>query len=509
MKKIALILCSGINIRLKEICFDRPQCLLSVCGQTLIRRFINQFWDYVDKFYLASGNNTPKIRQEFPVIDKIHFLDFDGKQMHGSGEALQQSLIEIKNLENSEYSLVILEGDLVISDLAINRFIENKSPLKFMCVDKKINDHDDAIVRTNQGFRFTKERNDNWLMLGKFIGVTEISFAIANSMLVDKYVPEQYAEWITNYTSHMFDPILAKHEEAMEIDTPEDYSSVLHNYNIKPTKDIFDSYVLHFNQGLQSFIGVYDVIGAKVARQMGLSGLYLGSYQISSAYGKKDNADFSIKESFNTARNIRYAGIEMPMIMDGMSGYQNLDELKQISKEVYDLKIGGFCVDDLSDSHKCSMNVDFDPSLLSLDRYKNKIDTLREYLPSTCKIIARTELLNITDDLSTIRHRLLEIDSMGADILLPHYVKQNIHFLEEVLNGISFKTPLMIIPSRLLDIDKRYWKNLGYEYVIYANADLRLRIEKLEQLYEELTIHNSISAEMLEPNALTYMYDFG
>ncbi len=509
MKKIALILLFNTNNCLKDICFDYPKCLLSVCGQTLIRRFVNQFWNYVDEFYIASGNNTPQIKQEFPIIDKIHFLDFDGKEMHGSGKTLQHSLIEIQNSETTEYSLLILEDDLVITDLAINRFIENKNPLKFICVNKKITSHDDAIIRTHQGFRFTKERNDSLTMLGKYIGVIEISFSIVNSMLKDNDVPEQYAEWITNYTNHMFFPVLANHEEAMEIDTPEDYSVVLHNYNIKPTKDVFNSSMLHFDQGLQSFVGVYDVIGAKVACQMGLNGLYLGSYQISSAKGKKDNEDFSIKESLDIARDIRHAGIEMPMIIDGMSGYQNLDELKYISKQISDLKIGGICVDDLADNHKCSMNEDFAPNLLSIDKYRNKLNTLRMYLPSTCKIIARTEILHITNNLYTICHRLLEIDSMNADILLPHYVKQDIHFLEEALNKISLKTPLMIIPSRLLNIDKRHWKKLGYEYVIYANANLRLRTEKLEQLYEELTIHNSISEKMLEPNILSHMYDFG
>lgn len=192
-----------------------------------------------------------------------------------------------------------------------------------------------------------------------------------------------------------------------------------------------------------------------------------------------------------------------------MSGYQSLDELKYISEQMSDLKIGGFCIDDLADNHKCSMNEDFAPNLLSVDKYKTKINMLRKHLPSTCKIIARTEILHITDNLDTIRHRLLEFDSMSIDILLPHYVKQDIHFLEKTLNEISLKTPLMIIPSRLLNIDKHHWKRMGYEYIIYANADLRLRTEKLEQLYEELTIQNSISEKMLEPNALSYMYDFG
>lgn len=509
MKKIALILLSKTNNFFKEICFDRPKCLLSVCGQTLIRRLVNQFWDYVDEFYIASRNNTSEIRQEFPVIDKIHFLDFNGKEMHGSGEILKHSLVEIQNLENDEYSLLIVEDDLVISDLAITRFIENKNPLKFMYVDKTINAHDNAIIRTNQGFRFTKERNDNWIMFGKYIGVTEISFSIVTNMVKDDNVPEQYIEWVINYTDHTFIPVQVKYEEATEINTPEDYSAVLHNYNIKPTKDVFNSYMLHFDQGLQSFVGVYDVIGAKVACQMGLNGLYLGSYQISSAKGKRDSEDFSIRESLSIAKDIRYAGIEMPMIIDGMSGCENIDELKQISKQIADLKIGGFCIDDLADNHKCSMNEDFAPKLLPIDKYKNRLNTLRMYLPSTCKIIARTEILHITNNFDTIRHRLLEIDSMNADILLPHYVKQDINFLEETLNEISLKTPLMIIPSRLLNIDKRHWKKLGYEYIIYANADLRLRTEKLEQLYEELTIHNSISKKMLEPNILSHMYDFG
>lgn len=510
MKRIALILFTRSNSHIKEICFDRPKCLLSVCGQTLIRRIISQFWDYADKFYIASGgDNIMKIKNELPFIDKIHFLSFNEKEIYRSGKILQYALLEIQTVEDKDYSLLVIDGDLVITDLAINKFIENKSPLKFMYVDGIISEHDDKIMSAPQGFYFTKEQQDNWVMLDKCIGIIELSFSVVENMLHDNEIPKQYVEWIARYTNSTFTPIQVINKDAVKISTDKDYSAILHNYNIRPVKDVFDPYRIHFGQELQIFVGVYDVIGAKIARQMGIGGLYLGSYQISAATGKKDTEDFSIKESLKIASNIRYAGIEMPIIIDAMSGFQNLGDLKEISKQVSDLKIGGFCVDDLSSNHKCSMNEDFAPSLLSLDKYKKKIDTLRMYLPDTCKIIARTEILHITKDLATIRHRLTEIDSMGADILLPHYVNQNIHFLEEVLKETSFKTPLMIIPSRLLNIDKLHWKELGYEYIIYANVDIRLRTEKLEQLYEELTIKNSISEEMLEPNSLFHMYDFG
>ena len=192
MKKIVLILSSGTNSRIKDICFDRPKCLLSVCGQTLIRRVINQFWDYADDFYIASGNNTEKIKQEIPELSNIHFLKFEGKELSNNGQTLKYSLDHIEENENEEYSLIILESDIVVTDEVIKRFINSKNILKFISVNKDINNNDDAIVRTETGYRFTKERNDNWYLLGKFIGITELSNNIVKKMIYDIEIPEHY-----------------------------------------------------------------------------------------------------------------------------------------------------------------------------------------------------------------------------------------------------------------------------------------------------------------------------
>lgn len=507
MKKIAIILAAGKNTRIKSICYDRPKCLLSVCGQPLINRLINQFTDYVDEFYVAAGSNASKISSVLPPLSNIHILDFCGKDLYGNGMTLQHS---IKEITYTDTSVVILESDIVLSDATVEKFTSDNHPLKFISVDKKMNLHDDAIIQTETGYRFTKERKNDWKILGKYIGVTELTPSILEKIEVDTNVPEHYAEFISRYSSLDFQLISVPIEDAMEIDDEKDYSYVLNNHQIKPTAERYDPFILHFDQGLQTFVGVYDVIGAKIARQYGIDGLYLGSYQISSAIGKKDDKEFHIKDALSVAKEIRYSNINMPIILDGMSGFDsNLQDMDFISQAIAECKISGICIDDVKDSHTCSMNTDFKPELLSVEDFERRISLARKYLGKNCKIIARTEIMNISDDKRIIQKRINDLQHIDADIVLPHYVGGNFQLLEDVIQGISLTLPLMIIPSRLLKISKKEWSELGYQYLVYANLDIRLRTYALEHLYEQISTANDINDNLSDICKLKDVYDFG
>lgn len=507
MKKIAIILAAGKNTRIKSICYDRPKCLLSVCGQTLINRLINQFTDYVDEFYVAAGSNASKIASVLPPLANIHILDFDGEDFCGNGMTLQHSIGEITHADTS---VVILESDIVLSDATVKKFTSDNHPQKFVSVKKEMNSQDDAIIQTETGYRFTKERKPGWKILGKFIGVTELTPSTLNKIEADKNVPEHYAEFISRYSSFDFHLISVPIEDAMEIDDEKDYSYVLNNHQITPTTERFDPYELHIDQGLQTFVGVYDVIGAKIARQYGIDGLYLGSYQISSAIGKKDDKEYHIKDALSVAKEIRYANINMPIILDGMGGFDNdLQDIATISQAITDYRIAGICIDDIKDSHACSMNADFKPELLSIEKFEKRISFIKQYLGKNCKIIARTEIMNISDDKRIIQKRIKDLQHLEADILLPHYVGENFRLLEDVLKGISPTLPLMIIPSRLLNISKREWSELGYQYLVYANLDIRLRTYALEHLYEQISTANDINDNLSDIYKLKDVYDFG
>lgn len=508
MKRIAIILAAGTNSRIKDICFDRPKCLLSVCGQSLIRRIVNQFWDYVDEFYIAAGRNADKIKNEFPRLNNIHILDFEGKEFYGNGMTLKHA---IESIQERIDSLLILESDIIISDATICKFIDVDSPSKFICVKKNINDHDDAIIQTSTGYRFTKERNANWRILGKFIGVTELPSSIVEKIANDKNIPLHYTEFISRYSTLDFKAIKATLNNAMEIDSREDYSFVLNNYNIKSVNDKFNPYQLRVNQGFQTYVGVYDVIGAKIAKQMGADGLFLGSYQISSAKGKKDTDDFTIWESLDVARDIRHANVKMPIILDGMSGVRNCEELCKLADKISELKIGGICIDNLKSPHQCSLNGNFQPQLLNVNEYNEKFKLYRQYLDTNCKFIARTEIMHVTNKYNIINKHLQEMDSLGVDILLPHYVKNDFGFLENVMKHNNFKTPLMIIPSQLLQVKKAIWNSLGFQYIIYANLDIRARTYQLERVYEDLNINTVFSNKICiaNPSDLSDAYDFG
>ena len=507
MKKIAIILAAGKNTRIKGICYDRPKCLLSVCGQPLINRLINQFMDYVEEFYIAAGSNASKIASVIPHLSNVHILDFCGEDFYGNGLTFQNS---IQQITYSDASIVVLESDIVLSDIAVKKFVSDSHPIKFISVEKEINSHDDAIIQTETGFQFTKERKPHWKARGKFIGVTELTSDIVENIAHDVKVPEHYAEFIARYSTLDFHLIKVSLKEAMEIDTKQDYSAVLNNYNIKPTLEKFNPYLLNLNQGLQTFVGVYDVIGAKIARQYGIDGLYLGSYQISSAIGKKDSEEFTLQDAMAIAEKIRHANIDMPIILDGMSGFgdstPNIDKLCQ---KILNYKISGICIDDIKDSHKCSMNEDFKPELLSIEDFNKRLSFARKYLGTHCKIIARTEIMNVTEDHNLIQNRINGLQNINADLLLPHYVGKNLELLEKVMEGICINIPMMIIPSRLLEVSKKKWGDFGFQLVIYANLDLRLRTYQLECTYEKISTANNIGESMSDIFKLKNVYEFG
>lgn len=507
MKKIAIILAAGKNTRIKSICYDRPKCLLSVCGQPLINRLINQFMDYVDEFYIAAGNNAPQIASVLPHLSNIHILDFCGEDFYGNGLTLQNS---IQQLTYSNVSVIILESDIVLADITVKKFVSDYHPVKFVCVEKEINAHDDAIIKTETGFQFTKNRKSNWKPMGKFIGVTELTSDILHNIACDADVPEHYAEFIARYSTPDFHLIKVPIEEAMEIDTEQDYTFVLNNYSIKPTLEKFNPYQLHFNQGLQTFVGVYDVIGAKIARQYGIDGLYLGSYQISSSIGKNDNEEYTFHDALTIAEKIRHANIQMPIIIDGMSGFDNdVQNIEKISQKINEYKINGICIDDVKNSHKCSMNEDFNPEILSIEDFDKRLSFIKKHLGMNCKIIARTEIMNISEDVRLIQKRINDLENINADLLLPHYVGTNFHFLESVMEGVFSNKPMIIIPSRLLKVSKAKWSDLGYQYVIYANLDIRLRVHQLEHIYEKVSTAKDVDDIMSDINKLKKVYEFG
>lgn len=507
MKKIAIILAAGKNTRIKGICYDRPKCLLSVCGQPLINRIINQFMDYVDEFYIAAGSNSAKIASVIPQLSNIHIWDFCGEDLYGNGITLQNSIHKIKY---SDSSIIVLESDIVLSDLTVKKFISDSHPIKFLSVEKEINAHDDAIIQTETGYQFTKQRKPEWKILGKFIGVSELTSDIIDKIASDTEVPEHYAEFIARYSTPTFHLIKVPIEDAMEIDNEQDYSFVLNNYNIRPTLEQFEPYQLHVNQGMQTFVGVYDVIGSKIARQYGIDGLYLGSYQISASLGKKDNEEFTLLDSLSIAEKIRQANINMPIILDGMSGFDdNTPNIDIICQKIIEYKISAICIDDVKDTHKCSMNHDFRPELLSIKDFISRISYSKKHLGKVCKIIARTEIMNITQDIPFIQNRINKMHDINADILLPHYVGNDFHFLKQTIKGISVNIPMMIIPSGLLETSKREWSNLGFQLVIYANLDMRLRINELEQIYEKISTANNINETISDIHKLKDVYEFG
>jgi len=506
MKYVTIILAAGKSSRIKNLCYDRPKCLLSVNGQPVLLRLCNQFWEISDKIYIVAGKNAANISSVLPKNQKVQIIGYEKLTELGNADTLIYGL----NCLGEKYDAVnIIESDIVMTNKAVQNFIICANTLKFIATDRNLSDSDDKIYLSDSKYSVSKNAQPICAAKGKFLGVTSVSWEIAEKIKAADIEAVNYVDLLNPYLSVQFECIQVSSDEADEIDTSEDYSKIINNPKFKSLINSgFEEKAIIFNtSSLQKIVGIYDIFGAKIARKKGFDGLFLGSYQISAAEGVGDDARFSIEYIKNTAKKIRHSGITMPIIIDGLSGFDNTEQAAQAAEWINEYKIDAICIDDHATDRKCSLNPDFRPKLLPIEKYKKRIDLLRSELHCGCKIVARTELLNKSCTIDEAKKQIREIEQLNADIILPHYVKTDFAFIESVMQGLVCSKPLMIIPTGLLKVHLETWKQLGFTIVVYANVDIRSRADTLNQIYEEIIINNTMKQKIEDANIIREKYE--
>lgn len=507
MKNVSIILAAGKNTRISELCYDSPKGLLGINGQSLLERLCLFLEKFSDKIIIVAGHNKKTInqilKQKFPSVEII------GKSNEFYISNSESLLRGLNSILDAVGSITIVEADIILSNKAMDLFLNETSQKKMLIIDQDINENDDKLYYNskNDNFFLTKE-NINKLKsfdvktIGKFLGLFTISYEDSIELMhqIKNSISQPYIYSLQTLLNASYKVIKVTREHADEIDDYLDYSRVLKNTNFSIMKNNnVEDKNLYLERPLQVYIGVYDILGAQLAQRYGFDGLWLGSYQICLSNGLEDDETYNPLVALKLAKNLRKTLVDLPIIIDIGSGFKNQHDLERFSNEVHKTNIVAICVDDNRLLRVNSMFECSNRKILSIKEFGQRINQLRNSLPEDIKIIARTEFLTINKEKTNIRNlncRIQMLENMNVDAILPHYVGKDFDFIIKILNEIKCNTPLILIPSRLLDVAKIEFSKNNIKLLIYANIDIRNRVRGISELYLELSCKGKINKDI-------------
>ncbi len=455
-KDVVIILTPTIQSFTHELYFDRPTDLLNVNGQSLLERIIISIKN--KQIYIVINKEQTYYCKLFGYIPGIIFLNTNKYKC----EKIEQLAFALENIKLEGETITILESDAIFSSKILNKFFQDTSMKKYI-------------------------KNEF------FIGA--ISFPLAVVSQINKHIYNHrykfYQEFATDIVTCEYKLFECDRKDFLLITNKSDYLYAL-NSGFNKIKETYtkDSTTLLLPP-MKKFVGVYDVIGAQLSQLLGFDGLWLGSYQLSLALGVKDDETYNPNIAIKLCEDIKKASVTLPIIIDIGSGFSNEHELLEFAQYCNsNTSIIALCIDDNDSVRNNSMYTNCQRKLLSTSKFIQRINKLKKYFRKDMLFIARTEIIIVEQEdinLNTLNKKSKQLLNGCANIFLPHYINNNVFFFEKIFKSFNDDCPLLSIPTGLINMKPSFFEEMGINIVIYANVDMRNRINSLINLYSRIS----------------------
>lgn len=142
--KNAVILLAGLGSRLRPLTDKMHKSLISVGGQTILERQINQLLgNGIEKFHLVLGYRSKDIKNfaqhNFASEAKFFYYDNPIYDQTNNAYSLMQA---IQNLADS---FILLDGDVLLSDQALQKLFNGSPNNQLLCDTDKTKLDDEAV----------------------------------------------------------------------------------------------------------------------------------------------------------------------------------------------------------------------------------------------------------------------------------------------------------------------------------------------------------------------------
>lgn len=451
------------------------------------------------RIILVAGRNAPHFRETVESSGDTVLLVDDPSCT--DGDSSWSLCCGLKALDNVRYDRIdILEADIILTQEALQHYEATVKLPKFAILDKECGDADDKISFDEQaGHYVISKTGDPNSSLGKYLGVTSIPGQLKSTLieLAERNRNAPYVATVSTLLTKEACPVILGEQHGTEIDTGEDYQRVLSSHEFcRPIPSLSRRFPrFHLDGFTQRWIGVYDVMGARMAQAAGFDGVWLGSFQMALSQGREDDSSYDPLNALGLAREIRSRGYLGAVVLDATHGWESSTEAEEAIGRCVDAGIDAVVIDDNPQTRQCSLYSRNDYNLTSPEEFARRIRLAAEAADSRLGIIARTETI-VQEERDTTRNRACLAREAGASAFIPHYVGRSESELEMALGKEPWPLPIVLIPTGLLKTPIEQFHQLGCRAIVYANIDLRLRIGVLAEAYRSLSSEAKLSEEV-------------
>jgi phosphoenolpyruvate phosphomutase len=219
--------------------------------------------------------------------------------------------------------------------------------------------------------------------------------------------------------------------------------------------------------------GAHDALSARLVEQSGFDAVWVSSLCVSAALKALPDANLiSCTDMAEVTRNIT-ARVSMPVLVDAETGYGDANNAALAAANLERAGAAGLCLEDNAFPKRNSF-YDMPRSLVSPEEMQDKVAAVGKVLGGRLLVIARTETLIAGGGPDEALRRGYCYEEAGADALVVHA-----HRWDEartVALGWKGRLPLVVIPTRFLDVTVNEFWEAGFRMVIYANLALRAAV---------------------------------
>jgi 2-methylisocitrate lyase-like PEP mutase family enzyme len=448
---------------------ERAAYSLSVNGQSLLERLCYALNKDFPKFIIAI--NIEMICNPLIDTNKLNII-YSDQEVLTTWEALAWGLGNV----SSDFDYVtIVESDILLSEKTALEYLNVKS-------DKKV---------------ITDDSNEK-----NHIGVITLPTTVLKKITLGEnftHAAQSFSKTLMDYIRGDFVILETNKENADKITCAADYRRILTQFNFsyipcdkKTTLSLIDGNVFY------RYVGVYDVLGGQIAQRVGFDGLWLGSYQISLANGLADDSSYDPNIALSLANQLKQQLVRLPVIIDIGSGFESIESLQKFTEHIHKTNIVAVCIDDNNGKRVNSLVSGVERKYLSTEQFVERIAVIRSVLPESIQVIARTEMLTIDKhllDFNALKARYVELQKLGINAFLPHYVGDDFGFIKNVLMHLDRTIPIVLIPTGLTEVHRQRFYELNVKLIIYANLDIRSRFETNFNLYLKLVSDSSLDIQ--------------
>ena len=242
--------------------------------------------------------------------------------------------------------------------------------------------------------------------------------------------------------------------------------------------------------------GVYDMISARLAEQVGFNALYISGYGISASHlGLPDVGLMTFTDMVERVRVI-VRNVNVPVIADADTGYGGLINLRHTVRAFEDAGVAAIQIEDQDFPKRCAHAKDV--KVIDMQSMVRKIEVAcdsrenKEFL-----IVARTDSLPEYGIEDAIRRAGAYSDA-GADIIFIENAK-SLSQMQKICREVSAPLMIKMTPDReMADFDSKALEDLGYSIIIYPSLGFLAAGAAIKAGFHELLQNGSVQTQPLE-----------